>query len=96
MAGQEVTRNDLDYKMASTLVAARNVIGDLETINSFLLRTPEVDGVDSLTVAPADGGKFGYSADEAYLIRHTFQQLESIKPTVGPLLDAARALTGLL
>lgn len=96
MAGQEVTRNDLDYKMAQTLVTARNVISDLETINAFLQRTPEVDGVDPLTVAVADGGKFGYTADEAYLIRNTFSQLEAVKPVVGPLLDTARGLTGLL
>lgn len=96
MAGQEVTRNDLDYKMAQTLVAARTVIKDLETIEAFLERTPTVDGVDPLVVTPADGGKFGYTADEAYLIRNTFQQLNGAKPTIGPILDTARGLTGLL
>jgi hypothetical protein len=96
MAGQTVTRNDLDYKMAQTLVAARNVIRDLETIEAFLERTPEKDGVDPLTVPVVDGGEFGYTADEAYLIRNTFQQLNAAKPTIGPVLDTARGLTGLL
>lgn len=94
MAGQEVTRNELDLKMARTLVAARTVVSDLETINAFLDR-PEIDGVDLLTAAPAEGG-FGYSTDEAYLIRSTFQQLAGIRPTIGPILEAARGLTGLL
>lgn len=97
MAGQEVTRNDLDYKISQVLVAARNVIKDIETVESFLERTPnDASGADPLTVAPADGGKFGYTADEAYLIRSTFGQLHGLKPTVDPVLDTARGLTGLL
>lgn len=97
MAGQEVSRNDLDYKMANTLVNARNVVRDLETINAFLQNTPvNAEGVDPLTVSPADGGKFGYTEDEVYLIRNTFQQLETMQPVLGPLLDTARGLTGLL
>jgi hypothetical protein len=96
MAGQEVTRNDLDYKVAQTLVAARVVIKDLETIEAFLERTPDVDGVDPLTLPIADGGRFGYNVDEAYLIRNTFGQLAGVKAAVNPILDTARALTGLL
>jgi hypothetical protein len=97
MAGQEVTRNDFDYKVAQTLVAARNVVRDLETIQSFLERTaPGVDEPDPLSVAVTDGGKFGYDADETYLIRSTFQQLAGTKAAINPILDTARALTGLL
>lgn len=97
MAGQEVTRNDLDYKMAQTLVSARTIVKDLETVQSFLERTaPGVDEPDPLTVPLTDGGKFGYTADEAYLIRATFQQLSGAQATIGPVLDTARALTGLL
>lgn len=96
MAGQDVTRNDLDYKLSQTLVSARVVVKDLETIQSFLERTTAVNGVDPLTVPFADGGKFGYTEDEAYLIRVTFEQLAAAKTTIGPVLDTARALTGLL
>lgn len=97
MAGQEVTRNDLDYKMAQTVVAARSVVRDLETIEAFFERTPiGADGVDPLIVPVQDGGRFGYNEDEAYLIRNTFQQLAQVKPVIGPILDTARGLTGLL
>lgn len=96
MAGQEVTRNDLDYKMAQTLVSARTVVKDLEAIDAFLDRTAVVDGVDPLTVPIAEGGKFGYTADEAYLIRVTFELLSGAQTTIGPILTTARALTGLL
>lgn len=103
MAGQEVTRNDLDYRMSQTVVAARNVIRELDTINMFLERMPvAADGIDPLTLpfAPAEAGgipgKFGYTEEEAYLIRSTFQQLAGMKPALDPILTTARALTGLL
>jgi len=46
-----------------------------------------------LTVSP---GRFGYTEDEAYLIRTTFEQLAAMRPAIEPILDTARGLTGLL
>lgn len=103
MAGQEVTRNDLDYKMSQTLVAARNVLREIETINAFLERTPaDANGVDPLTLpfTPVEEGavpgRFGYTEAEAYVIRSTFQQLAGMKSALDPILTPARALTGLI
>jgi hypothetical protein len=97
MAGQEVARPDLDYRMSQTLVSARNVVRDLETIAAFLERAkPDANGVDLLVLPVDEGGKFGYTEDEATLIRSTFQQLEAAKSSIEPILDKARGLTGLL
>ena len=106
MAGREVTRRDLDVTMANNIVAARDAIQGLETVNAFLALNPiGADGVDPLTISttptnPSDPtsapGKFGYTAEEAALIRDVFGKLASLKPSIDPVFEQAQALTGLL
>jgi hypothetical protein len=90
--------------MANNLVAARNAIAGLETVNAFLALHPiGEDGVDPLTVSTTvttpDGattvGQFGYTEEEAKLIREVFGKLEALKPQIGPVFEQAIALTGL-
>jgi hypothetical protein len=88
MAGQEVARPDLDYRMSQTLVSARNVVRDLETIAAFLERAkPDANGVDLLVLPVDEGGKFGYTEDEATLIRSTSTRL-SYRPSLKRSHDA--------
>lgn len=105
MAGREVSRNELDNTMANNLVAARNAIAGLETVNAFLALHPVgADGSDPLTQQPegdlgpmnSSVGKFGYTPEEAALIRDVFGKLAQLKPAIDPVFEQAQALTGLL
>lgn len=93
MAGLEVSRSNLDQKVAEAIIAVRRSFRQVDRVNGFLSNNPSnaVDG-DLLTKDPAEGG-FGYTADEAYLIRVTFEQLTALD-VEGPL-ELGRKLTGL-
>lgn len=99
MAGIAVSRSALDQKMAETVISVRDAFTKVVTVSNWLNDHPVVDNVDPLTVPigpSADGMSqigFGYTADEAYLIRLTFQNLSSID--VATTLSVARKLTGL-
>lgn len=93
MAGLEVTRPMLDQKAAEAVLSLRHVYEKIQTMNAFLnnIHADDPDG-DLMTKSQEDGG-FGYTADEAYLIRTLFQGLDGL--AVQPLLAQGSALTGL-
>jgi len=103
MAGREVTRTALDERSAEALMAIRDAFRKVDTIQEFLSNNPVANGVDPLTLPTTDNtdpmnpkpgpGKFGYTADEAYLIRLVFQQLTDLNAK-SPL-KLGRKLTGL-
>ncbi len=105
MAGRKVTRLELDGAMADTLVSIRVAVDKLTTINEFLVTVPiSADGVDPLTVSaqftdkmdPTSApGVFGYTEDEAKLIRDIFGKLLGAGATLAPVLKNGRKLTGL-
>lgn len=103
MAGREVTRQLLDMKAAEAIVAVRHAFEKVETVKEFLSTVPsDAPGGDPLTLPtnPTDAldsdsaaGKFGYTADEAYLIRYLFESLMQFD--IKALLKDGRKLTGL-
>lgn len=103
MAGRAVTREGLDWASADAVIAVRDAFRKVRTVKAFLDQVPSnAPGGDPLTkdVTPSDpmdpttaSGKFGYTDDEAYLIRVVFDQLTALE--VQPILDTARKLTGL-
>lgn len=103
MAGREVTRIDLDRETAEAVIAVREAFRRVRTVKAYLDQVPaNSEGGDPLTLSvnPTDTmdastapGKFGYTEDEAYLIRVVFDQLTNLE--VQPILDTARKLTGL-
>jgi len=104
MAGREVTRVELDARMSDSLVSLRNAVTKLENINEFLATIPVVEGTDPLTVStdlpdPMDPnsavGRFGYTEDEAQLIRSVFGSLLALRTQLAPVLKQSRKLTGL-
>lgn len=107
MAGRNVTRAELDIKLAEAVLAIREAMTKVNTINGFLAQVPVgADGVDPLTIStsltdPMDPnsapGKFGYTQDEAQVIRLVFQQLNELatSTSISATLLAARKLTGL-
>ena len=105
MAGREVTRIDLDARMSDSLVSLRTAVSKLENINEFLATIPVgEDGVDPLTIStelpdPMDPssalGRFGYTEEEAELIRKVFGSLLALRTELQPVLKMSRKLTGL-
>lgn len=93
MAGLEVTRSQLDMKSAEAIIALRDAVAQAETIQAFLSTIPVAqDGTDPLVVPELEGG-FGYTADEAYLIRFLFQSITDLP--IDNLREQGRKLTGL-
>lgn len=96
-----MNRQMLDQKAASTIIALREALRNSETIYHFLATVPaNAPGGDPLTKPQTDPetgifipSAFGYSEDEAYLIRFVFESLHGIN--VQPIMEAARKLTGL-
>lgn len=89
MAGLEVTRQILDMKAADAVLSLRDSLRKVESIAKWLANNPVVDTTDPLVA------NFGYTSDEAYLIRVTFEQLETIRLNNLSLSETARKLTGL-
>lgn len=93
MAGVTVSRNDLDWKASRTVLAIREAFENSEVIYNFLAQYPSnAEGGDHLT-KPLDQGGFGYTDDEAYLIRLVFEQLHALD--IEPILEQGSKLTGL-
>jgi hypothetical protein len=103
MAGRDVNRSNLDQVTADAVIAVRDAFRQVRTVKAFLDQVPaNAEGGDPLTKpmaqvadSPPDfvPGKFGYTEDEAYLIRLVFDQLNALD--VQPILDTGRKLTGL-
>ncbi len=88
-AGFEVSRNLLDARAGEAARDLLRVLSRAEQLARWLADRPEQDGVDPLV---AD---FGYTEDEAYLLRSTFTDLHALATAQSSLLARARKLTGL-
>lgn len=92
MAGSPVDRNLLDAKASEAIVTLRQALRKVETIQAYLVNHPVPDngaGVDPLM------GDFGYDADEAYLLRLVFGDLDYMRGNINGTMVNARKLTGL-
>lgn len=103
MAGANVTRNDLDYAASQALVDLRQAFRKVDAIQTFLVNHPSDAAEGDLLKAPQSGAGdptsapsgFGYTDDEAYLIRRVFQDLYDLKQQAAPIQEMGRKLTGL-
>lgn len=107
MAGRDVTRLELDAKLADTVLSIREAVRKVNIIIGFLAQHPvdETSG-DPLTLStgladPMDPtsapGKFGYTEEEAALIRLVFGELDEVtkSTTLAGTLVKGSQLTGL-
>lgn len=90
MAGNEVFKNLLDMRIPEVVVGLREAYRNADHIQGWLIDNPVVDGVDPLTDASKN---FGYSEDEAQMIRHVFMRIEASE--LSDILVEARRFTGL-
>jgi hypothetical protein len=93
MAGLKVSRALLDQKSSDAILAIRDAFRKVETLSEYLSTVPSDAPEGDLLVKTMEEGGFGYTADEAYLIRYVFQMLNDLN--VQPALESGRKLTGL-
>ena len=90
MAGIEVSRQGIDSKVGDALLQLRQALDKSYSINKFFVNNPvSVAGVDPLVEV------YGYTVDEAYLLRLVFEGIAEIKDNSSTLEENARKLTGL-
>jgi hypothetical protein len=108
MAGAVVARTDVDYTAVRCILALRDALTACAPLIAWLnAQHSDAEGGDPLTnplepihVDPNDEespmttpGVFAYTADEAYLLRSTFQGIAN--SGLSAILETARPLTGL-
>jgi 4-hydroxy-3-methylbut-2-en-1-yl diphosphate synthase IspG/GcpE len=87
--GLEVTKQVLDVKAAQAVLKLRAAFEDTEDIAKWLSNHPVVEGVDPLI------SDFGYTTDEAYILRFYFESFDAIRINNGNVIDVGRKITGL-
>ena len=94
MIGYKVNKELLDVRSAEAVIAVRDAFEKVERVKNYLANLPQdEDGVDPLVRPVTENGKFGYSADEAYLLRVVFDELSALN--IDPTLEKGQKLTGL-
>lgn len=88
--GSEVNASVINSRSADAVLSLRLAFAKVQTIAKWLANNPN----DPVAGDPLVN-QYGYNADEAYLIRYTFETLENIRVTNADTLETARKLTGL-
>lgn len=88
MAGIEVTKSVIDTRVAEAVLALRLAFDKIENVAKFLANNPNGETDPLISV-------YGYSADDAYLIRLVFESFESTRVNNATMFDTSRKLTGL-
>jgi len=87
--GLEVTKQGLDMSAAQAVLELRRALDKHEAIAAWLANHPVVDGVDPMM------SDFGYTADEAYVLRMYFEGVDAIRTANPNLISTGRKMTGL-
>lgn len=88
MAGIEVTRAVMDVRLGEAGLSVRGAFDKVEHIFDFLQNNPN-GATDPLV------DTYGYTTDEAYLIRVTFENLMALKNNNSSVFANLSKLTGL-
>lgn len=89
MAGIKVDRQVIDIRIGEAALAVRDTFDRVESIQLWLADHPGSGAGDPLV------SQFGYTEDEAYLIRLVFGQLNTIRTQNQETLTLTHKLTGL-
>ena len=87
--GLEVSKPVLDMKAAQAVLQLRAALDAHETVAAWLGNHPVVEAVDPLIE------EFGYTADEAYVLRFYFEGVDQIRTANPNLISTGRKMTGL-
>lgn len=89
MAGIRVDRQTIDVRLGEAALAVRDSFERVESIQLWLADHPGSGPQDPLVTS------FGYTEDEAYLIRLVFEQLNTMRTEHAATLVLTHKLTGL-
>lgn len=89
MAGIPVNRDTIDVRAGEAIMTLRRAFGQVRTVALFLSNHPGAGATDPLVV------DYGYTEDEAYLIRLVFEHFDATRVNEEDMLLTARKLTGL-
>ncbi|QZE10592.1 hypothetical protein SEA_BILO_17 [Streptomyces phage Bilo] len=87
--GLEVSKPVLDMTVAQAVLELRRALDKHEAIAAWLANHPVTNGVDPLTE------DFGYTVDEAYVLRFYFEGVDAIRVANPNLISTGRKMTGL-
>jgi len=87
--GLEVSKPVLDMKAAQAVLELRSALDKHEAIAAWLANHPVIDAKDPLIE------DFGYTADEAYVLRFYFEGVDGIRSANPNLISTGRKMTGL-
>jgi hypothetical protein len=87
--GYEVNQDILNAKCADAVIKLRSAFDGIENIAKWLANNPS-DGTNDPLV-----NEFGYTADEAYVIRIFFETFDSVRTANTSTFDIGRKMTGL-
>jgi hypothetical protein len=82
----------MDLRLGEAALAIRDAFDKVDNIYNFCQNNPS--GADPETTDPLIV-EFGYTADEAYLVRVTFETLKSLKTNNDGLVTNLSKMTGL-
>jgi hypothetical protein len=88
--GYDVNKGTLDMRAAQTVLMLRQSFDYVEAVSTWLANHPVVNGVDPITQDP-----FGYTPDEAYVLRSFFETMESFHVANESIFEMGRKISGL-
>jgi hypothetical protein len=87
--GYDVTKSVLDTKCADAVLRLRSAFDRIENIAKWLANNPSDGTTDPLV------SEYGYSADEAYVIRVYFETFDNVRAANASTFDIGSKMTGL-
>lgn len=87
--GLEVNKATVNMKSAQAVLEMRSALEKTEAIAKWLGNQPVVNAVDPLIA------EFGFTVDEAYILRLYFESVDAIRTNNITLFDTGRKMTGL-
>lgn len=87
--GYDVNKGTLDMKAASAVIELRDAFEHVETVAKWLANHPKDGDTEPLVI------DFGYTADEAYVLRIFFETFESVRIANDNTFEIGRKITGL-
>ena len=87
--GLNVDKPTLDMNAAQAVIELRSALNKHEAIAAWLANHPVIDGTDPLIA------EFGYTTDEAYILRMYFEGVDAIRVANPNLISTGRKMTGL-
>lgn len=88
--GYDVSKGILDMKAAQTVIMLRQAFDNVTAVFTWLSNHPVSNGIDPLMQDP-----YGYTADEAYVLRSFFETMNTVRTQNAAAFNTAHKISGL-